>query len=167
MSRIVMAAMAMLVSLGDAHGDDGCNKFAWPLAKERAAFASTDKPTVKAGDSVRARAAARRSGHIRPAARTQAEDPGMVRRQRKLAGTGQGRPLSGHAVRRSLGRRGAGRPLSAVGRPRRLPRLAQDRAFRALGCTLRGANQRGRGGSHRRGGRNGRVTARNEGRTTG
>jgi len=52
MSRIVIAAMAMLVSLGAAHGDDGCNKFAWPLAKERAAFAATDKPTVKAGDAL-------------------------------------------------------------------------------------------------------------------
>jgi len=47
-----IAATAMLLSVGAVRADDGCNKFAWPLDKERAALATADKQPVKAGDTL-------------------------------------------------------------------------------------------------------------------
>lgn len=52
MRLIACLAVATALSVATAHAEDGCDKFAWPLAKERAAFAATDKPTVKAGDAL-------------------------------------------------------------------------------------------------------------------
>lgn len=49
-----IAATAMLLSVGAVRADDGCNKFAWPLDKERAALATADKQPVKAGDTLAA-----------------------------------------------------------------------------------------------------------------
>lgn len=49
-----IAAMATLLSFGVAQADDGCNKFAWPLDKERAALAAADKQPAKAGDTLAA-----------------------------------------------------------------------------------------------------------------
>ena len=47
--------VALIASLGMANAaDDGCEKFAWSLARERAAFAATDKPTVAAGETLAA-----------------------------------------------------------------------------------------------------------------
>lgn len=49
---LFISAAATLLSFGAARADDGCGKFAWPLAKERAALAAPDKQTIKAGDTL-------------------------------------------------------------------------------------------------------------------
>jgi hypothetical protein len=55
MLRSGLAAMALLALLGPARAaDDGCEKFAWSLTRERAAFAATDKMTVAAGEALAA-----------------------------------------------------------------------------------------------------------------
>jgi hypothetical protein len=51
MVRFGIAIAALAVLLGSARADDGCDKFAWPLAHERALIAATEKPTVKAGET--------------------------------------------------------------------------------------------------------------------
>jgi len=35
-----------------AAAEDGCDKFAWPLAREQALLAAADKPSVKAGETL-------------------------------------------------------------------------------------------------------------------
>ena len=55
MFRSGLVAVALLALLGPARAaDDGCEKFAWSLARERAAFAATDKTTVVAGEALAA-----------------------------------------------------------------------------------------------------------------
>jgi hypothetical protein len=54
MLRLGLVAVAFIVLLGPAVADDGCEKFAWSLARERAAFAATDKTTIAAGDTLAA-----------------------------------------------------------------------------------------------------------------
>jgi hypothetical protein len=55
MLRLSLAAIALLALLGSAHAaDDGCEKFAWSLARERAAFAAADKATIEAGETLAA-----------------------------------------------------------------------------------------------------------------
>jgi len=49
MLRSPLIALALVASLGPAAADDGCEKFAWSLARERAAFAATGKATIAAG----------------------------------------------------------------------------------------------------------------------
>jgi hypothetical protein len=50
--RYGLCAIALLALLSPAAAEDGCGKFAWPLARERALFAAPDKPVLRAGDSV-------------------------------------------------------------------------------------------------------------------
>lgn len=47
---IGMLALAALNTA--AMADDGCGKFAWPLAREQALFAAADKVDVKAGEAL-------------------------------------------------------------------------------------------------------------------
>ena len=55
MLRMGLIAIALSASLGQAWAaDDGCEKFAWSLARERAAFAAPDKTTVAAGETLTA-----------------------------------------------------------------------------------------------------------------
>ena len=55
MLRPCLAAIALIASLASADAaDDGCEKFAWSLARERAAFAAPDKATVAAGETLTA-----------------------------------------------------------------------------------------------------------------
>lgn len=54
MLRLSFLAAALIVSLGPAAADDGCEKFAWSLARERAAFAAPDKPAIAAGEALTA-----------------------------------------------------------------------------------------------------------------
>ena len=49
MRRLTLAAAALIVLLSPAFADDGCGKFAWPLAREQALFAAADKASVNAG----------------------------------------------------------------------------------------------------------------------
>lgn len=54
MERITLTCAALIALLTPALADDGCDKFAWPLTRERALLAASDKPAVKAGDSLTA-----------------------------------------------------------------------------------------------------------------
>jgi hypothetical protein len=55
MLRLSLVALALLALLGPAKAaDDGCEKFAWSLARERAAFAATGKTTIAAGETLAA-----------------------------------------------------------------------------------------------------------------
>ncbi|MDE5455449.1 hypothetical protein GWE18_21935 [Bradyrhizobium sp. CSA112] len=48
-------AAALIVSVATASAAaDGCEKFAWPLARDRAAFAAADKTTISAGETLAA-----------------------------------------------------------------------------------------------------------------
>ena len=49
MRRLTFAAAALIALLSPAFADDGCGKFAWPLAREQALFAAADKASVNAG----------------------------------------------------------------------------------------------------------------------
>jgi len=52
MKHFGIAAAALIVSFAQARADDGCDKFAWPLAHERALFAAAGNPAVKAGEAL-------------------------------------------------------------------------------------------------------------------
>ncbi len=54
MRRLTLAAAALIVLLSPVFADDGCDKFAWPLARERTLFAAADKASVNAGAVVAA-----------------------------------------------------------------------------------------------------------------
>jgi hypothetical protein len=55
MLRPCLAAIALIALLASADAaDDGCEKFAWSLVRERAAFAAPDKATVAAGETLTA-----------------------------------------------------------------------------------------------------------------
>ncbi|OCK58845.1 hypothetical protein [Bradyrhizobium sp. LMTR 3] len=53
MLRPGLVVIALTALFGPAMAaDDGCEKFAWSLARERAAFVATDKTTIAAGDTI-------------------------------------------------------------------------------------------------------------------
>jgi hypothetical protein len=52
MLRSPLIALALIASLAPATAEDGCEKFAWPLTRERAAFAATDKATIATGETL-------------------------------------------------------------------------------------------------------------------
>ena len=55
MWRCSLAATVLIALMAPASAaEDGCGKFAWPLAREQALFASADKPTIKAGETLTA-----------------------------------------------------------------------------------------------------------------
>jgi len=55
MLRPGLIAIALIASLGPAvAADDGCEKFAWSLARQREAFAAPDKTTIAAGETLHA-----------------------------------------------------------------------------------------------------------------
>jgi hypothetical protein len=54
MRRASLIALALLVLPGTAAADDGCEKFAWSLARDRAALAAVDKSTIAAGETLAA-----------------------------------------------------------------------------------------------------------------
>ncbi len=49
-----LLGLALVAQLVPASADDGCEKFAWSLARERAWFAASDKISVAAGDTLAA-----------------------------------------------------------------------------------------------------------------
>ena len=54
MLRLSFLAAVLIASPGPASAEDGCEKFAWSLARERAAFAAADKATITAGETLAA-----------------------------------------------------------------------------------------------------------------
>ncbi|HEY1472928.1 MAG TPA: hypothetical protein VGF53_02460 [Pseudolabrys sp.] len=54
MVRIGIAAATLAVLLASARAEDGCDKFAWSLARERALFGAAEKPPMKAGETLAA-----------------------------------------------------------------------------------------------------------------
>ena len=55
MLRLSLVAVALIALLGPARAaDDGCEKFAWSLARDRAAFAATGKTVIAAGETLAA-----------------------------------------------------------------------------------------------------------------
>ena len=60
-------ALALLALPGQAAADDGCEKFAWSLARERAAFAAADKTAITAGETLAALPAAALLIRLQPA----------------------------------------------------------------------------------------------------
>src|SRR5215471_16164622 len=52
MMRLSLVAIVLIATLTPAAAEDGCDKFAWPTARERTLFAATDKPTLKAGETL-------------------------------------------------------------------------------------------------------------------
>ena len=49
MRRLPPAAAALIALHSSAFAEDGCGKFAWPLARELALFAAADKASLNAG----------------------------------------------------------------------------------------------------------------------
>src|SRR5919197_6204468 len=69
MLRLSFAAIALIARLGPANAtDDGCEKFAWSLSRERAALAASDKATVAAGETLNALPAGALVIRLQPAA---------------------------------------------------------------------------------------------------
>jgi hypothetical protein len=50
-ARIAIGIIVFAALLAPALANDGCDNFAWPLARELALFAAADKPSVKAGET--------------------------------------------------------------------------------------------------------------------
>jgi hypothetical protein len=53
-ARMIVASLTFCALLSPALADDGCDKFAWPLAREQKLLAAPDKPSVQAGDTLAA-----------------------------------------------------------------------------------------------------------------
>jgi len=54
MMRMAFTSATLIALLTPAFAEDGCDKFAWPLAREQVQFAATDKPVVKVGETLAA-----------------------------------------------------------------------------------------------------------------
>src|SRR3954471_18461350 len=157
MFRSGLVAIALLTLLGPVRAaDDGCEKFAWSLAGEPAAFAAPDKTTVAADETLTAlpagglgispaaggpargarghSPAAGGAGLLRNAAGAQAANRAVAWRHGAIARAGKARHLPDHAVRRRLDRRDPERPLRPLSWqhwPQRLPGCPQERAARS------------------------------------
>ena len=53
-TRLICGVALLLAQLAPALAEDGCDKFAWPLTRERALLAAADKAVAKAGDTLAA-----------------------------------------------------------------------------------------------------------------
>jgi hypothetical protein len=70
MLRATLSAAALIALLAPANAaDNGCDKFAWSLAHERALFAAADKPVVDAGKTLAAMTDGAFVLHLQPDAR--------------------------------------------------------------------------------------------------
>ena len=68
--------LALIALFGPATAaDDGCEKFAWSLARERAAFAAPDKTTIAAGETLAALPAGALVIRLQPGAQASFEMP--------------------------------------------------------------------------------------------
>src|SRR5664279_922948 len=67
MWRIGLAAALLVTLFVPARAaEDGCSKFAWPLARQQALFASADKPAVQAGQTLASIPASAFILHLQP-----------------------------------------------------------------------------------------------------
>ena len=76
MLRSSLVALALIALFGPAAAaDDGCEKFAWSLARDRAAFAAPDKTTIAAGETLAALPAGALVIRLQPGAQASFEMP--------------------------------------------------------------------------------------------
>jgi hypothetical protein len=69
MLRLALVAIALSAFPGPVRAaDDGCEKFAWSLARERAAFAAPDKAAIVSGETLAAPPAGALVIRLQPAA---------------------------------------------------------------------------------------------------
>lgn len=54
LSRIALGIAVLMAQFAPAWADDGCDKFAWPLTRERMLLTASDKPLAKAGGTLAA-----------------------------------------------------------------------------------------------------------------
>ena len=52
MLRPALAVAALIALLAPAAAEDGCEKFAWSIARDRSAFAASDKTTAMSGETL-------------------------------------------------------------------------------------------------------------------
>ena len=75
MLRLGLFIAALIASFGPVAAEDGCEKFAWSLARERAAFASPDKTTATAGETLTSLPAGALLIRLQPGAQASFEMP--------------------------------------------------------------------------------------------
>ena len=75
MLRLSLLVAALIASLGSAVADDGCEKFAWSIARDRAAFSASDKSTIASGEALTALPAAALVIRLQPAAQASFDMP--------------------------------------------------------------------------------------------
>jgi hypothetical protein len=75
MLRLGLLVAVLIASLGPVAAEDGCEKFAWSLARERAAFATPDKTTATAGETLAALPAGALVIRLQPGAQANFEMP--------------------------------------------------------------------------------------------
>ena len=67
-ARMIIAGVAFGALLSPALADNGCDKFAWPLAREQKLLAAPDKPSLKAGETLAAVPKTAFTLHLQPGA---------------------------------------------------------------------------------------------------
>ena len=162
MLRSGLVAIALLALLGTARAADyGCEKFAWSLARDRAAFAAPDKTTVAAGETLAALSAGALLIRLQQGAQASFEMPperkprteqwhgGMVRLPALPKPGIYQITLSDDAWIDVIAERPL-RPLRRQHRPQRLHGRAQERAARSRCKPGRAAGEWRGGGYDRR-----------------
>lgn len=66
--RFAFGILALAALHSPAFAADGCDKFAWPLAREQSLLAAADKPAVKAGETLAAIPKTAFTLHLQPGA---------------------------------------------------------------------------------------------------
>lgn len=75
MRRPGVFAAVLIASLGPAAAEDGCEKFAWSVARDRTAFTATDKTTATAGETLTSLPAGALTIRLQPGAQANFEMP--------------------------------------------------------------------------------------------
>ena len=75
MLRLSLLAAVLIASLVPAAAEDGCEKFAWSLARERAVFAAADKTTSASGETLTSLPAGALVIRLQPGAQVNFEMP--------------------------------------------------------------------------------------------
>ena len=75
MRWIGLVGIALLALPGSVSAEDGCEKFAWPLARERAWVAAQDKASVASGATLAALPKAAIASSLQPAGQVAFELP--------------------------------------------------------------------------------------------